>query len=170
LHLEYGLTVFAHVSTGGKTTMRIGSRFLLALVVTIAIGASPARADTIALQSFSGGLLATSGTDQLYGWEFDVLTTIQVTALGVGDFDDPGLAIAHDVGIFRTSDEALLTSVTIPAGTSATLTSGFRYVSLPSIETLLAGRYVIVMTMPAIMATDRAFSTRRSGRPRRLPT
>jgi len=126
-------------------------RFGLAFVCLVGVLALPLRADaaTIALQSFSGGLNATSGSDQLYGWEFDVLTPIDVIALGAFDDDNDGMDISHDVGIFRVSDQALLGSVTVNAGTGDTLLSGFRYVSLGSSLSLAVDRYVIVMTMPA---------------------
>jgi hypothetical protein len=58
-------------------------RFIWSLVA-VAVCAATLRADTIALQSFSGGRLATSGADQLFGWRFNVLTHITVTQLGVG--------------------------------------------------------------------------------------
>ncbi len=123
---------------------------VLALGLVLAGLAGPVRADTIALQSFAGGVNATSGSDQLYGWLFNVLTPVDVTALGVGDTDSDGLAIAHDVGIYRVSDQALLTSATVPAGTAGQLVTGFRYVGLGSPQLLAPGSYVIVMTMPQL--------------------
>jgi PEP-CTERM motif len=72
---------------------------------------------------------------------------IDVTALGVGDNGGAALAVSHDVGIFAVSDQSLLLSATVPAGSGATLLDGFRYVSVtPTV--LPAGDYVIVMTMP----------------------
>jgi hypothetical protein len=116
------------------------------------------RADTVALQSFSGGVPATSGEDELFGWRFNVLTPITVTQLGVGNEGSDGLAISHDVGIFRVSDRALLTSATVPAGTGATLVNGFRYVPLGSSLALPVDSYVIVMTMPALNADFQSLS------------
>jgi hypothetical protein len=121
----------------------------VAALAALALASAPLRADTIALQSFSGGSNATSASDQLYGWRFEVLTPISVTQLGVGDTNSDGLAISHDVGIFRVSDQALLASATVPAGTGATLDMGFRYVPLGSPLVLPDASYIIVMTMPA---------------------
>jgi hypothetical protein len=119
--------------------------FAVALVASLASG--HAIADTIALTDFSGGFLTTSGGDQLYGWFFDLSAPIDITALGVGDSGGAALAVSHDVGIFAVSDQTLLLSATVPAGSGATLLDGFRYVSAtPAI--LPAGDYVIVMTMP----------------------
>src|SRR5262249_36101018 len=97
-------------SVGPRTHRR---RVAVTACVGSALAAGQAApADTIALQAFSGGTNATSGSDQLYGWQFSVLTAIDVTALGVGDTGGDGLVIAHDVGIFRVSDQSLLASLT----------------------------------------------------------
>jgi hypothetical protein len=118
--------------------------FTIALVASLAGG--QAIADTIALTNSSGGVQATSGSDQLFGWFFDLSAPVDVTALGVGDSVGAALAVSHDVGIFAVNDEALLLSTTVPAGGGAYL-DGFRYVSV-SPTALPAGDYVIVMTMP----------------------
>jgi hypothetical protein len=130
---------------GRRVMLRRG--WVLAALVLLLGGVGQARAD-IALQSFSGGFDATSGSDQLYGWRFNVLTAVDVTALGVGDTNGDGLAISHDVGIYRVSNQSLVTSATVPAGTVASLDNGFRYVSLGSPALLSPDSYVIVMTMP----------------------
>jgi hypothetical protein len=120
------------------------------LVATTAMLAVPsANADTVAL-SFTGGAHATSSSDQLCGWQFSVNNAVQVTALGVYDDSADGLSIAHDVGIFRVSDQSLVASLTIPSGTGGSLIDGFRYYTLGSGLGLVAGeQYVIAMTMPA---------------------
>lgn len=125
---------------------RIRAVFAACTFSLLAVG--PAAHAGVALQAFSGGGLATSGTDQLYGWQFDVLVPIVVTDLGVLDFDLDGLVISHDVGIFDAASQALLASATIPDGTGAGLVDGFRYVGLASSLSLGVGSYVIVMTMP----------------------
>jgi PEP-CTERM motif len=118
-------------------------------MAAITLCSMPLRAASLALESFSGGVNATSASDQLYGWRFNVLSPISVTQLGVQDVGSNGLAISHDVGIFRVSDHALLTSAIVPAGTGGSLVSGFRYVTLGSSLALPVDTYVIVMTMPA---------------------
>jgi hypothetical protein len=122
---------------------------LAALAIPILLACSPqaALADN-ALTGFVGGTLATSASDQLYGWEFDVLSSVNVSALGVGDTDNDGLAISHDVGIFRVSDQSLVTSTTVPSGVVGNLDSGFRYTNLGFSVLLVPDRYVIAMTMP----------------------
>jgi hypothetical protein len=124
-------------------------RILALMSVIVALAAPSASADTSALTSFTGGNNATSGSDQIYGWEFTLSSSVNVTALGVYDFAGAsGLSISHDVGIYDASTQALLTSATVPAGTAGFLDSGFRYVSLGSPFTLAAGEYVEAMTMP----------------------
>ncbi|MBS1831765.1 MAG: hypothetical protein JST65_03580 [Acidobacteria bacterium] len=114
---------------------------------------SLAFADQVALTGWTGGLASSSAGDQLYAWRFDIGGSgVNVTALGVGDYDNNGLSISHDVGIFRVSDQAVLASATLPDGTGTTLLSGFRYLTLTSAISLAPGSYVIVMTMPAFNA------------------
>lgn len=106
-----------------------------------------AKADTVAVNSVTGGSLATSGSDQLYGWIFDVNTAIDVTALGVYG-PNSSLTVSHDVGIYLQSTEALVTSSTVPAGSCGSTADGFCFTSLGSPVLLDPGTYVIVMTMP----------------------
>ncbi|HEY6769178.1 MAG TPA: PEP-CTERM sorting domain-containing protein [Candidatus Sulfotelmatobacter sp.] len=119
------------------------------LVSTLFLSISSlAKADTVALTSVTGGLLATSGTDQLYGWIFTANSPITVTSLGVFDNGSDGLSVSHDVGIFDDTTRALLGSTTVPAGTGGTLIDGFRYESVSSFSLTQGDSYVIVMTMP----------------------
>jgi hypothetical protein len=125
------------------------TRFLAFASVMVALAAPSVTADTIALTSFTGGLNATSGSDQIYGWEFTLSSSVNVTALGVYDINGAsGLSISHAVGIWDATSQDLLTSATVPAGTAGTLVDNFMYVSLASPYTLAAGEYVIGMTMP----------------------
>jgi PEP-CTERM motif len=107
-----------------------------------------AQADTIALSSSSGGFLATSSVDQLYGWVFTANAPITVTALGVFE-SGTGLGVSHDVGIFNQSSEALLGSVVVPAGSGGTLIDGYDFASVSPFSLAQGATYVIVMTMPS---------------------
>jgi hypothetical protein len=69
-------------------------------------------------------------------------TNIQVLSLGVYDYAGDGLKAAHDVILF--SNETAIASVTVPAGTSASLKNGFRYMPLASPMILSAGTYAVV--------------------------
>ena len=64
-----------------------------------------------------------------------------MTSLGLFDFQNDGLAQSHAVTIWTSTGTQLL-QVTIPAGTGATLTDGFRYVSIAPFL-LVPGTYTI---------------------------
>lgn len=113
----------------------------------LSLFSSLATADAPAL-SFVAGTPVTSGSNQVYGWIFSVDTPISVTSLGVYDQGADGLAISHDVGIFRQSSQALLGSATVPAGTVGTLIDSFRFESVTPFS-LTPDTYLIAMTMPA---------------------
>jgi hypothetical protein len=98
------------------------------------------RADTIAL-SFTGGTSAFPNTDLTLGWAFTLSSPVLLTALGLWDQNNDGLSVSHAVAIF-TSTATLEAQVTIPSGTGATLTNGFRYVSFAPVV-LPAGSYTI---------------------------
>jgi Concanavalin A-like lectin/glucanases superfamily/Immunoglobulin domain/Immunoglobulin I-set domain len=57
-------------------------------------------------------------------------TPVPVTHLGFYDMNKDGLNRDHHVGIFSADASTLLCSVTVPAGTSALLTNGYRWVAL----------------------------------------
>jgi hypothetical protein len=128
---------------------------LVGAVALVGLLTELAGADTIALQSVQGGDFTSPGsTPMLFGWEFSVTSILKATELGVLDQYSDGLNAAHDVGIFRLSDGTLLTSANVPSGTSATLISGFRYVSLASPTTLTPDTYVIVMVAYSGIGSD----------------
>ena len=68
-----------------------------------------------------------------FGWRFTPTRDIDVSELGFFDATSlpggtgAGLSQSHDVGIYRVSDSNLLASVTVPAGTNASLEGNFRY-------------------------------------------
>jgi Concanavalin A-like lectin/glucanases superfamily/Immunoglobulin domain/Immunoglobulin I-set domain len=71
---------------------------------------------------------ATSG--QVGGLFTSGATPVPVTHLGFYDLNKDGLFKDHHVGIFNSSGLTLLASVVVPAGTSAYLTNGYRWVAL----------------------------------------
>jgi hypothetical protein len=107
----------------------------------IALSSFQTRADTIAL-SFTGGSPALANQSQTAGWEFSLSNPILLTQLGLWDRFDNGLVESHVVTVW-TSTGTEVAQATIPAGASATLTDGFRYVSLVNSIVLPAGDYTI---------------------------
>ena len=129
--------------------MRLSIRPIFKLAAIAAAATFSLTAQAVpGLTGWTGGGLATSGSDQLYGWIFTANSTFDVSALGVYDTDGDGLSIAHDVGLFNRTTHALIVSTTVGAGVAGTLDAGFRYTALGSNVQLTAGDYVIVMTMP----------------------
>lgn len=61
-----------------------------------------------------------------------------LSRLGVYDRLGDGLNFSHLVGVWRVSDQALIASVTVPSGTSATLVEDWRFVNLATPATLVA--------------------------------
>ena len=98
------------------------------------------RANTIAL-SFTGGTSDFPNTDETLGWAFTLSSPVLVTDLGLWDQNNDGLFVSHVVTIW-TSTGTLEAQGTIPSGTGATLTNGFRYVSIAPVL-LPAGSYTI---------------------------
>lgn len=113
-----------------------GSFLLAALLLAVAQVPRFSQAGMITAVNVSGG--GTFVWPRTLGWAFQTSQPIQVDSLGVFDSNNNGLESAVGVGIWRTSDEQLLASVTIPVGTGAPLDDGFRYQSITPI-TLVAG-------------------------------
>jgi hypothetical protein len=120
----------------------------LIIVVLMTVGMARSQADNIAL-SFTGGTQS-----QLHnltiGWSFSITSPLLVTQFGLWDGPGPGtggtagdgFGVSHDVTLWTSAGLSLATA-TVPSGTTATLTNGFRYVPL-SVATLIpAGTYVI---------------------------
>ena len=86
------------------------------------------------------------------GVEFSVGSDdIDVTSLGYFDNNQDGLVASHDVALYYVPDPVsapstiqLLTSVTVPSGTSATLNGIWRYVDPATPVTLSSGSHYIL--------------------------
>jgi hypothetical protein len=86
----------------------------------------------------------TGGTNQnqSVGWQFDVLSAITVTGLGWYDELQDGLGHSHTVGIWNSSG-TLLTSILVPAGTTAGLDGIYREVAISSLLLPVATGYIV---------------------------
>lgn len=101
---------------------------------------SPAGAQTPAV-SFTGGSAAVVANQGTVGFRFTLTSSLDVSALGLWDENSDGLSHSHMMGIFNASG-ALVAVANIPAGNTATLLDGFRYVFILPI-TLPPGTYNI---------------------------
>lgn len=73
------------------------------------------------------------------GLDFNVNQPITITALGVFDSGQNGLAFAQVVRIYDRSTQQSIASLTVPAGTTASLIGGSRFVDLVTPLLLPAG-------------------------------
>lgn len=98
----------------------------IAIVVASFTVVGSVNADSVAV-TFGNTTGSTLGNGPFtLGWKFSVNSAIAVTGLGVFDSDLDGLAESHDVGIFDSAGN-LLVSATVAGGTANPLIHQFRY-------------------------------------------
>jgi hypothetical protein len=116
------------------------SRFC-GLIVLFAAALAPRAMGQAALSFASPGSEAyLDSSTRLIGWKFTVTQQVDVLALGWFDWQQDGLSLAHEVGIWDQANTTTpLASLTIASGTAATLSGYFRYANLGSPLTLQAG-------------------------------
>jgi hypothetical protein len=137
--MRYFFSSGRSIQWAGLAAAALGSALLQAPAAQ-AIGVSTPGYDARAgIASFSGLTSNTSLTNNTYGYEFTTSVALAVQSLGVFDAGFNGLAENHQVGIWEQGNSAALASVLVPAGSSAALVNGFRYVDLPSTLALNAG-------------------------------
>jgi len=76
------------------------------------------------------------------GYTFRVNQPFEITALGIFDSDQDGLFDAHTVTLWNVAGIAVA-SVSVPAGTSAELINGFRYVPITPIKLTVGLSYTV---------------------------
>lgn len=110
---------------------------LLLLTLAMMLG-TDARAVPIPAISITSPTVTSTGASYTFGYDFTADANLQVTALGVYDNLEDGLASTYEVGIWNSS-AVPLGSVVVPSGTGATLISGFRYQDLSTAIPLTNG-------------------------------
>ena len=122
-----------------------------AVVATLILPGLTARADTVGYTADVAGPFGGAGNNGglNIGHKFTVSGSgISIFSLGVYDYQGNGLNASHVVALFTNSGAAssLITggSVTVPAGTAATLKNGFRFAPLTAPVTLPAGNYAVI--------------------------
>src|SRR4051812_42963539 len=116
---------------------RISSTCILRRIVTGMFSAAiihlcPHVVQAALLLDFTGGNANTFGGNTTVGWEFTLNSPMLVDGLGFWDHGSDGLVNTHDVGIWNSSNTALLL-------TSTTVTNGS---STPVASTSTAGRWL----------------------------
>lgn len=138
------------------------------VLLSLAVGCYGFNLRATPMAAVSLTILGTDSFDRnnTFGWRFVPTTDIDVTALGFFDAtslltgSQAGLNQAHAVGIYRVSDQALLASNTIPAGTLADLNANFRYIAFPDPVRLSGGiTYVMAGFALSLSPDPAAFAT-----------
>ena len=131
-------------TVAGSASLMI--KTLITLVVMVGLAAS-ASAQTVGFTAGPGatyGGAANNPPGLNIGNTFSVSGAgIEVFQLGAFNLGGAGLNAAHTVTLFNATTLAALGSVTVPAGTSAPLISGYRFASLSSPLYLPAGNYLV---------------------------
>jgi hypothetical protein len=112
------------------------------VLVCAALLAVAAPAGAVPVLSFGEWEVGGIPPNSTVGWEFMTNSAITVTHLGFFDHGLPGLADAHEVGIWN-SDGGLLATATVSAGVSDPLVAGFRYTEIAPITLAAGGNFVI---------------------------
>ena len=116
------------------------STVLKFVLLTMFFQSATAQLKSQTLVAGAGGGVNFSDT---VGYSFTVgQSSLRVSALGVYDTLSDGLLFANTVGIW-TNAGALIGSVTIPAGTGATLTNNFRWSSVSPFDLISGQTYRI---------------------------
>jgi hypothetical protein len=126
------------------------------LAASSAVFALPAQAQFTAF-AVPAGAVSTQFITNPLGMDFDVNAPIQITSLGVFDSNQDGLAFAIPIRIWDRNTQLPVASLIIPAGTSATLIGGSRFVNLVTPLTLNAGFQGSIVEDPN--TTDGIFNT-----------
>lgn len=105
------------------------------------LGSAAAGNAQTAAFSVTGTPVALANPPQTLGFAFTTSQAFTISALGIYDFGGDGLNDSHEVGLFSSSGDLLLSTV-MQAGTSAALVDGFRYNTV-SPYALAAGSYRI---------------------------
>jgi hypothetical protein len=122
-----------------KKAIFVRSLFAFALIACCPL---QTRANTIAFGFAPGSYTTfTFGADVTVGLAFTLTSPVLVTDLGLWDFDNDGLNASHVVTVW-TSTGTQEAQGTILSGTGATLTNGFRYISIVPVL-LPAGNHTI---------------------------
>ena len=131
-------------------------RLACALFVVAALAGNQASLANVALE-VTGTPVESPSANSNHGWEFVANSPITVSRLGLYDYNNDGFEIDREIGLFRLSDSALLTSGTIHAGTVDTLIDGFRYIDTPDVTLAAGSSYMVTFFSAASGYNDLFF-------------
>ena len=122
------------------------NRLTLVAVATLTLSSValiPANAQTTAISNIIYDALnqTSSVSNFSLGFEFTVNSDITVTQLGAFDDNGDGLTQRHQIGLYRVSDQALLSSATVT--NSSTLDGIFRYEAIDPVNLVAKQNYIV---------------------------
>ncbi len=129
-----------------STICRYLSLLLLLPGTLLTVSAQAATMAVTVPTSSSGDGSATP--QSVNGWRFTANDDLTVTHLGMFDYLDDGFEGRYELGLFRFSDMALLTSGDLPAGTAAPLSDHFRFIDVPDTVVTSGSDYVVTLYSP----------------------
>jgi hypothetical protein len=86
------------------------------------------------------------------GWQFVPVKDLLVSAIGFGDVGRDGLAVSHQVALFRVADSQLLASVSVSS--SDTLQGFYRYAAIPQVALSAGVAYQLVAGLPSVLDAE----------------
>jgi hypothetical protein len=122
----------------GQTGMK---KTLFAVLAVVVLFSSSAAAGPVMLAGFPGGGALYYPGGGTVGYEFTSNADLSVISIGIYDENADGLSESHLVRLW-TEDGSLLTSATVPSGTAASYSNGYRWVTATA--TLKAGSSYIL--------------------------
>ena len=130
-----------------QTTTTPWRRPLIAAMLVIAAVALLGRPEPgfagLLFTNYTGEVTTTANASDTIGTEFTVgPQDLLMLRLGVYDAAGDGLSFAHQIGVWRVSDQNLLTSVTVPSGTGAALVEDWRFVALAASGLPVCGHHL----------------------------
>lgn len=97
------------------------------------------RAQVVVAYAVPAGTTANQFIPNPLGMDFDVVLPVTVFSLGVFDSGQDGLTLSHVVRLYDRTTQQSVAMVTIPAGISAPLVGGSRFIDLSTPLSLPAG-------------------------------
>ncbi len=146
-------------SQSRKSSLLAGWVFAAIVLPAALLAQTPA----VTTSSTESGASWTLSTDVVFGFEFTPNSDLDVTHLGLWDYQVDGIVATYPMGLFDAAGNALGTTQ-IDAGTGNELRDGFRFVALANPARIQAGQsYRVACYQAADQEKERFLSTAQTG-------
>ncbi len=137
----------------GKMEMRwVKNMTTVVLMIVAGLGATSVGDIAFDPGPPSDGYLYTGNST--WGLEFVPTVSITVVDLGIWDYEGDGLGFDHSIGIWRKSDQTLIVSGVVSAGTDNPLVDEFRYVDVIDTPLTVGEHYLLGACYPLVPAGE----------------